>query len=203
MKNLSDGKATIVEIILAEYNVLRDEIYLYHEQQKHIMNFVLLAILGMFAVITVTEISDFLFCLLFFPLIYSGLAILYADRTIRIIRLADYIHNHLRKNILKLIDDGVNIWQWEIYKRHTKVVNRKLALFLDRGRWIIFILPSIFSILTFLFFHIGLTWLNYEIFLTILSIVTVSLTIVMTFIVEETKGIKDTASENLNNYDKT
>jgi len=152
----SDKKSdpvNVLQIFLAEYNALRREIELLIEHQKDIMNFSILtiaAMAGLFGIFKAdTELQSFSYIyLVFFPLIFLLLALLYADKTVRILRAADYIHNHLRKEIVKKYKEE-RIWQWELYKSGDSF-ERELALWLDRKRWYIFLFPCVISIVIFL-----------------------------------------------------
>jgi hypothetical protein len=112
----------LISLFIAEYNILRKEIDLYHTQQDSIVNFVILIFTAMFGVLgasiaistsTASKTAESLaFIFLLFPFIYTLLSFFYLDRTLRIIRIADYIHNNLRKKVYDTC--GEYVWQWEI-----------------------------------------------------------------------------------------
>lgn len=70
---------------------------------------------------------------------------------VRILRVADYIHNHLRREIIGICGEE-GILQWEFYKSG-KSFKKGLAKFLDRIRWVIFFIPALFSFV--LFYHLS------------------------------------------------
>lgn len=196
IRDIDYKRCTVISnLIIAEYNVLRKELDIYHEHQKEMMNFLFLTVIAMVSFIGVIfslNLSPTLSIIfLLFPLIFSFLTFLYTERTIRIIGIADYIHNFLRRKVIKLF--GENIWQWEIYKDHAPLVNKRIALVLDKLRWLIFIVPSIFSIIIFIIISYDIFLVYLFIFIPMLVIVIISIifSIVTMFIVEETTGIKD------------
>lgn len=195
----------VTSVLIAEYTILRGEIDLYHHHQKEIMNFVFLVLTAMFGIIGVgiglnpKQLTSIAFIFLLFPFVYTLLSFLYADRTIRIIRIADYLHNYLRRKVDEVT--GERMWQWEIYKRHTTVFNRRLALVLDRVRWLVFVLPSIISILIFFFFIPNPTQV-YHISLIIGDAVAILLGFIVMFITEETTGIRGRGRVDLDAFDE-
>ena len=185
---------SINDAIIAEYTVLRGELSLYHSHQKQIMNFVFvlfaafISILGSDIHANSKSIVNYQIILLTTPFIFLVLAFLYADRTVRIIRIADYIHNHLRKSLIKNLN--YDLWNWENYKAETQIFNRKLTLFLDKMRWLVFILPSIVSLVIYLKIvpnpYIDIqTGVMFSV-----SIMAIFFNLLVMFITEETKGIK-------------
>ena len=189
-----DDLEGVVSVLIAEYNVLRGEIDVYHHHQKEIMNFVFLVLTAMFGIVGAglalkpEQLPSIAFIFLLFPFVYTLLSFLYADRTIRIIRIADYMHNYLRKKVDEIT--GEHVWQWEIYKRHTTIFSRRLALVLDKARWLVFLLPSILSICIF-FFFVHSPKQPYQIALISADSIAILLCLVVMFITEETTGIKD------------
>jgi len=140
--------------LIAEYASLRDEIGRHQHQQKEIMQFgyAVLPVAAVIAVAIVGQAPDrlraYAFGLLVFPLIYGVLAAIYTDRTFRLMWVGDYLHNHLRPQICKLLQ--LNIWQWEEYRRRTTLFNRIAVSVLDRSRWLVFIGPSLGCIIAFM-----------------------------------------------------
>ncbi len=195
----------ISEILIAEYNVLRKEIDLCHEHQKEIMNFLFLVFIAMVSLLgflITTEMSNIVSIIfLIFPLIFSLLSLIYTDRTVHILRLADYIHNVLRKKINKIC--GEKVWQWETYKKHTPPFTKKLTLILDKSRWLIFLFPSIISIIFFfvLMYNEILTYLYFALPLIIFDFIISSFSIYSMLGVEETTGIENREIENLDDFE--
>jgi hypothetical protein len=144
----------ISSIFMAEYGALRREIEISATHQKDMMNFSILtftAMVGLFGVPKAQETSQSLsYVYLLFPWVFYLLLLQYADKTIRILRVADYIQNNLRRKVIETC--GEYFWQWEIYKSYESypLTSKKLALLLDKSRWLIFIFPSIISIVLFL-----------------------------------------------------
>lgn len=183
-----------VNAIIAEYNVLRKEMDGYHNHQKQIMNFALIVLTAIFTVLgsgiafNLEALKSAAFIYLLFPFVFTLLEMIYLDRTIRILRIADYIHNCLKKKINELTIKEV--WQWEKYKRKTKIFSRKFSLFLDRIRWLIFILSSMVSVGIFFFLECN-PIKYYYIILFVFDAFAIIMSIVIIFIAEETTGIKD------------
>jgi hypothetical protein len=158
----SNDKA--VEAILAEYNVLRSEINLYHEQQKQVINYALLTFLAFFTIATTdritsaannTPVQDFLpnlfpLLILSAPMIIIIFGLLYVDRTIRIRRIASYIDSYMRPLLISYIH--CDVWHWEIYKRVTgneQERTYRLAHLLDKVRLLIFTLPCVLALIIY------------------------------------------------------
>jgi hypothetical protein len=198
-----DDLEGVVLVLIAEYNALRGEIDVYHHHQKEITNFVFLVLTAMFSILggglafNPEKLSSAAFIFLLFPYVFTLLSFLYADRTIRIIRIADYLHNYLRRKVDEVT--GEHAWQWETYKRHTTIFNRILALILDKTRWIVFLLPSLLSICIF-FFLVPCKYDLYQINLVLGDSIAIFLSFIVMFITEETSGIKDTQRIDLDKF---
>lgn len=192
-KDISEIKKIQFEAILAEYNVLRNEIDSYHHHQNEIINFLIAIIVGAFGIIGIQDANgknfeglDLVFLLL--PVICSILACLYTDKTIRIIRIADYLHNYVRLQVNQIVHG--NTFQWEIYKRKTMLFNKRITFILDKIRWTIFFIPSTIS-MTLFFYHAKFPLSPFQIILSVLAGICTLAQFIVMFIVEETKGIKD------------
>jgi hypothetical protein len=134
------------EILAEEYRVLRAEIGRYQDHQSQIMNFSFLVLTGALAYVGAlintpnAHVAAYrAVILLYLPMVFAVLAALYSDRSIRILRMADYLTNYLRPKVSALMH--VKVWQWEVYKSTSSPVNRRLAYTLDKIRWSVFILP--------------------------------------------------------------
>lgn len=158
--NNDTNLAIASQALIAEYGALRREIELLIEHQKEIMNFSILtfvAMAGLFGIVFETDILSknegisqvFPYIYLVFPSIFLLLALLYADKTVRILRAAAYLHSDLRERISRICED-TEVWRWELYKSDKDSFKVTLASRLDWMRWLIFILPSIISIGIFL-----------------------------------------------------
>lgn len=194
------------DFLVSEYNILRKEIDVYHNHQQGFLNFTLLLFTGKLALLGTLlsqpqqTIIEFIYIFLLFPLIFTLLSTLYTDKTIRIIRIADYLHNYLRIKANSLVSN--NVFQWEIYKRKTTLFNKKIALLLDRVRWWIFIIPSLVSVSVFLVLHINSPWKAIEIFLFAIDSICMFISFIVMYITDETLGIKCSLKHDLDNVNE-
>lgn len=192
---------TFVSIYIAEYNALRREIDTYHRHKKEIMNFTFIVLGAMLSIVSAIILSEdanktssIAFIFLLFPFFYLLLSLLYTDRTIRIITVADYINNYLRKEVSKVL--GHIVWQWEAYKTwgtsdvKTPIFNTNLRLILDRIRWFFFIIPSLLSLGLF-FYYLPASIEIFHIIFIIFDIFIILIGILVMFVTEETTGVKD------------
>jgi len=191
------------DLIIAEYNILRSELTLYHEHQKELINYSLFTIFGLLGallpVVTSGKQKDYAFVILFASPIIAVLGLMYTDRTIRILRIAHYIHNYLRPKACSLI--GSKIWQWEIYKRYASPFPKQVSILLDRVRWILFVLPGILSIILFVILKNPVPWNPVEIALFVIAVVSPLSVLGVSIIVEETSGIRTQAHFDLDKLD--
>lgn len=215
MKNEFDKNPTgnpITQVHIAEFNQLREEINVYHDHQKEEIYFAMIVLGGVFAALLSQDfISYYLEIFLVFPFIFSSLALAYADRTVRILRVATYIHQHLRENLINNLGTR-EVMQWEVFKKHRAVTRRQalesidpiciqrkiwlwfkrhtpnLELMLDVMRVAQFVAPSILCILLFSLMYNG-TWDVLHLIIVTVSTV-VAVTPIYFFIKsEETSGI--------------
>lgn len=203
----------IVETQLAEFTKLRDEINLYHDHQKEEIYFAMLGFGGLMAILLAPSnmVEKYTGVFLLFPLLFTSLAAAYADRTIRILRIATYIHNHLRENLVHELGTS-KILQWEVFKKH-RVHHRKeemkrtesarwfrtfilirhripeLPKLLDISRSLQFVIPSIIAIGLFIYFHSsrGFGWLSRV--GIVVSLIIALLPLYLSVKTEETSGI--------------
>lgn len=180
-----------VQAILEEFKILREEISLYHKQQKELVNFALVLTLGLTSIFipSITKVRAYPSVLLLFSHLFSLLGLMYADRTLRILRIADYIYNVQRPLLEKFI--GQRVWWWEDYKRVTTVFNRQFAKFLDRLRWFIFLFPPISIVCAVFFLKTGKHWAKFEVACLSISIVLLVLNVITILILEESSGIRE------------
>ena len=189
------------DFLVAEYNILRKEIDVYHNHQQGFLNFTLLLFTGKLALLGTllsqpqATVLKFSYIFLLFPLVFTLLSMLYTDRTIRIIRMADYLHNYLRIKANSLVNN--NVFQWEIYKRKTTLFNKKVALLLDRVRWWIFIIPSFVSVSVFLVLHANSPWQTIELALFGTDSICMFISFIVMYITDETLGIKCSLKHDL------
>jgi hypothetical protein len=204
----------VVESQLAEFNKLRDEINLYHDHQKEEIYFAMLAFGGLMAILlapsNIVENYDVIF--LMFPLLFTSLAAAYADRTVRILRIATYIHNYLRENLIHELGTS-EVLQWEVFKKH-RVHRRKeemkgrretarrfraflfirqsmpeLPKLLDISRSLQFVIPSIIAVGLFIYFDSSRGFSSLSIVEILGSLVIALLPLYLSVKTEETSGI--------------
>src|SRR5216683_5223924 len=100
-----------VDVMLAEYKSLREEVGRFQDHQKEIMNFATVLILALATVTaTLRENQPNLdrAILFFIPWAFFLLAAAYSERTAKLLLAADYIHNALRPEITRAI--GADVW---------------------------------------------------------------------------------------------
>jgi hypothetical protein len=154
----------LMDAMTAEFTTLREEIGRHQDHQRDLLNQTFLAVAAMFSVAGAALASDdrtvrlaTTFALLFFPWAFVMLACLYADRTIRLLACADYIHNILGERARAILGSA-DVWQWERYKQaiHNGEIPcvrgqpRVLARLVDGLRWIIFAGAGAIATLLFL-----------------------------------------------------
>lgn len=141
--------------MLREYDALRAEIALYHQQQNQSLYF---AILGMFAVASAfyamldSNFPDAAFFQRALPLVLSLFVMIngisFTDRSLRVKRIARYLHSYLRPKLIDLLG-GREVWHWEIFKEashaNAKSRGRVLTLALDGFRMAFFWLATLAS----------------------------------------------------------
>lgn len=206
------SSSPIVQVHLAEFNQLREEINVYHDHQKEEIYFAMIVLGGVFATLLSHDvISLYLEVFLVFPFIFTSLALAYADRTVRILRIATYIHQHLRKNLTKELGT-TRLMQWEIFKKHRVTEHRQklestkhscfqdrvllwfkrhlpeIPLVLDVIRVAQFVMPSIFCILLFIVLY-NEAWDVLHILLAVASIVAAIAPVYFFIKSEETSGV--------------
>lgn len=208
----------IIQIRLAEFNQLRQEINVYHDHQKEEIYFAMLVFAGVFATLFSPHIiSSYPEVLLVFPFVFASLAFAYADRTVRILRIATYIHQYLREDLVNELGT-FKLLQWEVFKKY-RVAERKrqfesvkaasfgskvlvwfkrktpeLPLILDVMRVAQFVMPGLFCILLFVLVY-SKTWDILHIALTVVATVVALSPIYIFMKAEETSGIELIPSE--------
>ncbi|WP_158711375.1 hypothetical protein [Streptomyces sp. NRRL S-1824] len=136
--------------------------------------------------------------LLYFPAIFAMLSALYSDRSVRILRLAGYINNHLRRRLSSLI--SFHVWQWEVYKGSRPRGSHPLAYGLDKVRWMVFILPSLGSVGLYFWLGDGFrAWQEW--FGIVVSVLSLGVSFLVMFLAEETKGVATIDEPNLDTLD--
>ena len=202
-ENSINYEISLSDIIIAEYTALRNEIDIYHEHQRELINYSLILLAGAFGsilpLLTSRNSQGVAFVILLISPLVSLLGLIYTDRTIRILRIAHYIHNYLRGEAISLTKQKV--WQWELYKRHASPFRKEVTLILDRVRWMVFVLPSIISVTLFLSIRTPNYWTLLERALFWVAIISPLIMIGAAFLVEETSGVESGSIKNLDEYD--
>jgi hypothetical protein len=114
---------------------------------------------------------------LIFPYLFFSFALAYVDRTVRILRTATYLHQYLRENLVKVLNTR-ELLQWETFKKYRAIKRKErfnltknnsikhqifikirqklpeLPLVLDVARSFQFIIPSLFSIISYIYINI-------------------------------------------------
>lgn len=177
----------IVEAMLKEYEVLRNEIDVYHGHQEKIMMYSLLTLGALFGSLSYVRDNNLSFVFLSFPLLFIIYGYLYADKTVRILRLADYIHNGLRPKLCAYL--GINILQWEIYKKECPLFTKDKSIYLDITRWALFIVPGMISLGLYYSYFGGEFNQIFDIILLVIDILLLFLLALFIYNINETKGI--------------
>lgn len=192
----SDSEIELIgAALIAEYEVLREEIGRYQDHQKQIMNFAFIVLAATLALTQplFSESSESgesgegsRAILLYFPVVFAMLSGLYSDRTIRILRLAGYINNHLRRKLSSLL--SFHVWQWEVYKRSRPPGSHPFAYALDKIRWLVFVVPGAGS--TGLYFWLGGDLESWRARCgLVVSALSILASVLVMFLAEETKGV--------------
>ena len=179
----------ITDSILAEYNVLREEIKQYHSDRTNYINFSVGLTIGLVVLISSKDISGTYrsIVLILSPFIYSILAFLYIDKSFRVIRIADYIENSLRPRLEQLLNH--TIFHWENYKRETEIFPKWVAKSLDRLRLLIFIGPAIGALLAwFVIYYTAAS--GYEHSIGIAGSLVILIALLLNRMTQETTGAK-------------
>jgi len=144
-----------VDAMLQEYDVLRSEIALYHQQQNQSLNFAILGAPVLASAFYALHDSSFpdadLFqraLLLIFPLFVMINGIAFSDRSLRVRRIARYLHSYLRPKLIGLLG-GREVWHWELFKEashaNAQSQGRVLVLAMDWFRLAFFWLATLAS----------------------------------------------------------
>lgn len=179
----------ITDSILAEYNVLREEIKQYHSDRTNYINFSVGLTIGLVVLISSKDITGSYrsIVLILSPFLYSILAFLYIDKSFRVIRIADYIENSLRPRLEQLLNH--TIFHWENYKRETEIFPKWVVKSLDRLRLLIFIGPAIGALLAwFIIYYTAAS--GYEHSIGIAGSLVILFALLLNQMTQETTGAK-------------
>ena len=188
-----------IEVMVKEFEVLRKEIDVYHNYQEKIMMYSLITMGALFGSLVYIKENNLSNVLLLFPLLFTVYGYLFADKTVRILRLADYLHNGLRPKLCEKLEE--NLLQWEIYKREYPLFPSDKSLYLDITRWGVFIIPGVISLGLYYSYFGGKLEQMLDIFLFIFDIFILFLLAIYIYNINETKGIKSRSDVDLDLVD--
>jgi hypothetical protein len=144
------------ELLLAEYQSLREEIISRLSIQQQIINFSIAVIATMFAITQLLPLirSDLIIRLvpLTYPLLsitFSAFALMYAEQDFLVVDIATYINSRLRPRIEALLFQLPNInpkiWEWEEFRGETHYRTGRYSLVyhvMSAARYMVMIIPS-------------------------------------------------------------
>jgi len=142
-----------VDAMLREYDVLRAEIALYRQEQNRALIFAMVGtsvLASAFYVVRESPNADFLqrALLLVLSLFVMINGIAFTDRSLRIKRIARYLHSYLRPKLIELLR-GRHVWYWELFKgvsySGANIWRRALTHTLDQFRLAFFWLATLAS----------------------------------------------------------
>lgn len=194
------GNSPALLAMLMEYEVLRREIDVYHEQMEKITAYNLLALGALFPALEwLNRNREFSFVLMLYPLLFCLFGYLYADKMVRVLRIADYLHNGLRPKVIRHCEEAV--LQWEIYKKHFSPFPTATALYLDLTRWALFVLPGAISMALYFIFYEGSFYRISDVLLLILDAILLLLLALAIHNINETTGITSRQDIDLDQYE--
>ncbi len=202
----TDGTTTssarlTVDVALAEYHSLRAEIGRLQDHQQQILSFgffVLAAVATAFgsAVAGSTHPSlsqalrDYHLLLLVTPFVYLFLGILFAERTVKILRAGDYIDHDVRDRVKAAV--GEDVLGWEDYRRSPRVYSRTMARLLDFGRWFGFIAPMLLCLV--LIAQTGPSLTVGDSVLLVLAVLAALMSVALALCIDEASGVRRKSS---------
>jgi hypothetical protein len=142
-----------IDVILREYEALREEIMLYISAQHKNMFALITVSLGQIAVFfnsnRFSQDNDELYyiTLIFLfavPFIIFILFIRAVECTEKVIIAADYIHKGIKKQLIAIFGEA-NFFEWEEHKSRTVRLNKVLIKALDRSKWLVFVVTASIS----------------------------------------------------------
>lgn len=143
----------LFELHMKEFESLRAEIFERLESQRQAFNYLITllgaiaALIGVFAKEGNLDFNLLAKLSLLLPLIVSPLGFIFFDNEILIWSIATYIHCRLRRGLARLVGK-TNIFELEgrgsIYLLGN---SRRLHLLLSAGRWLLFFIPPVISVI--------------------------------------------------------
>lgn len=173
---------------LEEYRILRDEIAKYHGERNSHVNFSVLLTIALIGAVSTGNMSQFASVFILLPIAYCLLAFLYADRSIRVIRIADYIHNDLRIRINDLARG--DYFHWEFYKRRTTRFPRFFMQLVDRLRLAMFLAPAVMCVTSYPFLLNFGQWYAWQWAMWCLDIALIVSIVLFFWYIQETSGAR-------------
>ena len=149
MSKLKETKMD-TEILIEEFNAIRAEINLKQSNTQTVTNFSIILTIGLLGAITIKEVDEDIknLLLLIFPIMQTILSYVFAYEVFHISLASSFINKSIRKRIAKNQKTSSDkVLQWDNYKLKNK---NYLNSFLDFSRWLVFLAPSIGSIIIFL-----------------------------------------------------
>src|SRR5258708_22527640 len=145
---MNPSDTALLQVHLAEYSALRNEINAFHAIEHQTLNFniaILAALVGFLA--KAGGLSSYRpLILLLVPLPFLLLGFFFGYAQMRIIQVATYIHKQLRSKVQVVLDHD-DIWAWEDFRRKEKRPGEgkcpALTLSNSLGflRWFLFLWP--------------------------------------------------------------
>jgi hypothetical protein len=193
----TDGQDAALKMILAEYQSLRVEIGRFQDHQQQILSFGFLVFAAVAAGIGSALASSaqlsldealrrYHLVLLISPLVYLFLAALFAERTIRILRVGDYLDHEVRSEASSIV--ARDVLRWEDYRRSPRLFSSPFARALDLSRWLEFVAPIALCIILLILTHPGLTQVEW--FLVTLDVGSFIACVGLAVSVDESAGIQ-------------
>ncbi len=116
-KNTIENNSNIdalVSAIIAEYTSMREHMAQYQNERNSYVNYSLLLILAVFSAVGTPIYNKFPSILLLVPFVFFVLGMMHLDRTLRIKRSADYLHNFIRPLLTRKL--GQDVLAYDEYK---------------------------------------------------------------------------------------
>ncbi len=195
------GSDLLTAMVVAEYQTLRVEIGRFQDHQQQTLNFgflVLAAIVaGLGSVLAgsahplVQVLRDYHLVFLVVPLIFLFLGALFAERTIRIMRVGDYLDREVRQLVKEVLNKDV--LRWEDHRRSPRLFAKRvfrvisLGRLLDIVRWVGFIGPIGLSLILLSIAQPQLE-VN-EWFLLALDVIALGITCMFAVKIDESSGV--------------
>ncbi len=138
-------------ILAAEYIALRAELMFFIQMQRQNMNFLLTTAFGQIVGLAfvgyekVDPVLIIYFYLLAVPFLIAVLMLMSFENTAKIVIVASYISDNLRRQIRPLFDTDLDYFQWEHHKNETRRINRRVMVVLDRSKWLVFVIGLFLS----------------------------------------------------------